>query len=212
MIIKKIKIQNFNNWKNVGIKPSCELFGIDKKLNNLINDEKYSLAKPYILKSNDYADTLESLENRISGTLCVLSYLNEVLRRVTREEVFEGLTFPQICSRIDDLKSTIKEETEKLSELEKVENQLEDFIKEYSKIQNSINENSSKRKETAMEKITITTKEYERLMRAYLELQALENWGVDNWRGYESALEAYYEEQGEFPNDYKYKKEEIEND
>ena len=40
------------------------------------------------------------------------------------------------------------------------------------------------------EKITITQKEYEDLLEASHKLEALEAAGVDNWDGYDDAMEA----------------------
>jgi len=40
-----------------------------------------------------------------------------------------------------------------------------------------------------MSEVTITTEEYEALLAASRRLQALQNAGVDNWEGYEFALE-----------------------
>jgi hypothetical protein len=39
------------------------------------------------------------------------------------------------------------------------------------------------------EMITITKKEYDRLKKRSLKLQALDNAGVDNWDGYSYAME-----------------------
>lgn len=41
--------------------------------------------------------------------------------------------------------------------------------------------------------ITITVKEYERLLDSELMLQALEDAGVDNWHGYGDAMETVEE-------------------
>ena len=40
-----------------------------------------------------------------------------------------------------------------------------------------------------MADVTITYKEYEELLHASKVLQALENAGVDNWEGYDFAME-----------------------
>ena len=45
------------------------------------------------------------------------------------------------------------------------------------------------------EEITITLKEYQDLLDAQFKLQCLENMGVDNWPGYEDAMEEYYEKE-----------------
>lgn len=42
------------------------------------------------------------------------------------------------------------------------------------------------------ETITISKKEYERLLKDSARLQALENGGVDNWQGYDYAMELYF--------------------
>lgn len=42
-----------------------------------------------------------------------------------------------------------------------------------------------------IENITILREEYERLIKAAQKLQALENAGVDNWEGYDTAIYAY---------------------
>jgi hypothetical protein len=47
------------------------------------------------------------------------------------------------------------------------------------------------------ETITITVAEYEELLDAQLKLTHLEGAGVDNWDGYDYAMEAYWEEKGE---------------
>lgn len=44
--------------------------------------------------------------------------------------------------------------------------------------------------------VTITSAEYEDLLRADKFLTALENAGVDNWDGYDFALELFQEEEG----------------
>jgi len=40
-----------------------------------------------------------------------------------------------------------------------------------------------------MENVTITKKEYEDLVDSQTKLRALENAGVDNWEGYDYAME-----------------------
>ena len=40
-------------------------------------------------------------------------------------------------------------------------------------------------------KITISSEEYQKLSSAYEKLQALESFGVDNWEGYDMAMEQY---------------------
>lgn len=47
-----------------------------------------------------------------------------------------------------------------------------------------------------MEKITISKSQYESLKNSERKLQALENFGVDNWQGYEDAM-CYLEEEEE---------------
>jgi hypothetical protein len=44
--------------------------------------------------------------------------------------------------------------------------------------------------------ITITVKEYDELCEAYDKLLALENAGVDNWDGYDLAMESMEEMEG----------------
>ena len=44
------------------------------------------------------------------------------------------------------------------------------------------------------ETVTISKKEYERLLKDSAKLQALENGGVDNWQGYSYAMEEYYKD------------------
>ena len=44
-----------------------------------------------------------------------------------------------------------------------------------------------------MEKVTITKKEYNQLKDDSLKLSALEQAGVDNWSGYEFAIDQYNE-------------------
>ena len=46
-----------------------------------------------------------------------------------------------------------------------------------------------------MEVITITKKEYERFKEDSKKLEALEAAGVDNWAGYDSAIEGIWEEE-----------------
>lgn len=41
--------------------------------------------------------------------------------------------------------------------------------------------------------ITIKKEEYDRLLDRELKLEALEQGGIDNWVGYEDAMEAYHE-------------------
>ena len=43
------------------------------------------------------------------------------------------------------------------------------------------------------EMVTIPKKEYERLLKDSRKLKALENGGVDNWPGYDYAMELYGE-------------------
>ena len=40
-------------------------------------------------------------------------------------------------------------------------------------------------------------REYEKLCEAYDKLQALECYGVDNWEGYEDAMQSLYDEEEE---------------
>lgn len=40
--------------------------------------------------------------------------------------------------------------------------------------------------------ITITRGEYDELVKRSTVLSYLENWGVDNWDGYELAMDAYH--------------------
>lgn len=42
--------------------------------------------------------------------------------------------------------------------------------------------------------ITISKQKYERLIESKKLLQALQNAGVDNWEGYDSALESFFKE------------------
>lgn len=42
--------------------------------------------------------------------------------------------------------------------------------------------------------ITMTKSEYDKLCEAYDKLQALECYGVDNWEGYEDAMQSLYDE------------------
>lgn len=57
-----------------------------------------------------------------------------------------------------------------------------------------------------MEKIQITKAEYERLLDCFEKLTELEAGGVDNWEGYDIALEDYFKRKEE-----KEEREEIEN-
>lgn len=41
-------------------------------------------------------------------------------------------------------------------------------------------------------KVIITTEEYESLLQSAFRLRCLENAGVDNWSGYEYAMEEFY--------------------
>ena len=43
----------------------------------------------------------------------------------------------------------------------------------------------------------ISVREYEKLCEAYDKLQALECYGVDNWEGYEDAMQSLYDEEEE---------------
>lgn len=43
------------------------------------------------------------------------------------------------------------------------------------------------------ETITISKKEYEQLLKDRNKLQALEEGGVDNWQGYDYAMELFFE-------------------
>ena len=45
------------------------------------------------------------------------------------------------------------------------------------------------------EKVTITKKEYEELLDSQKMLNALESAGVDNWEGYDFAMELYRDEE-----------------
>lgn len=47
------------------------------------------------------------------------------------------------------------------------------------------------------ETVTITKREYDRLVRAREKLGCLEACGVDNWDGYSDAMEMYNEEEEE---------------
>lgn len=47
------------------------------------------------------------------------------------------------------------------------------------------------------EMITLTKKEYDDLFEAFAKLTALENGGVDNWEGYDFAMEEYWKERGD---------------
>ena len=40
--------------------------------------------------------------------------------------------------------------------------------------------------------VTITQKEYGNLLEARAKLSALQNRGVDNWEGYDEAMDKYY--------------------
>lgn len=45
------------------------------------------------------------------------------------------------------------------------------------------------------ETITISTEEYESLLKKEELLDALERWGVDNWDGYSHAYQEVYDEE-----------------
>lgn len=44
-----------------------------------------------------------------------------------------------------------------------------------------------------MEQVTIPKSEYEQLLRDSLKLEALDRHGVDNWEGYDDAMDTYRE-------------------
>lgn len=44
------------------------------------------------------------------------------------------------------------------------------------------------------ETVTISRKEYERLQKSELKLECLEGAGVDNWSGFDDAMDMYREE------------------
>jgi hypothetical protein len=45
-----------------------------------------------------------------------------------------------------------------------------------------------------MENITLSPQEYEKLLQSSMELQALKNFGVDNWSGYSEAMKSLEED------------------
>jgi len=42
-----------------------------------------------------------------------------------------------------------------------------------------------------MKTVTITIEEYDRLLKSELQLECLEGMGVDNWDGFDDAMEEY---------------------
>ena len=52
-------------------------------------------------------------------------------------------------------------------------------------------------KDDSIETVTISKKDYEELRRDSVMLSALEEFGVDNWQGYEDAMESINDDDDE---------------